>query len=1257
MATEQLLVTLGVQDKGAKTQLSALNKELRTLDKEFKTVDKTSSSYEKGTETLGKKLDILKSKYDTQKTKLEVYRKQIENTKSRLEEKKKALETLTSTEGANEKQVQKLTSEITKMEQDIRQATREMGLTEAQLNQLESEIKDTTKTIQQKPFEDMKKDLEKLGSQIDNTGQKLEKLGENVSKTGDTLLKLSAPVVGFGAYAIKASMDFESAMSEVEAISGATGKDLEALEEKAKQMGASTSKSATDSANALSYMALAGWNTQQMLTGIEPILRLAESGNIDLARASDLVTDSMSALGIQVQDLDKYLDIVAQTQRKANTSADGMLEAYISVGGTLKNLNVPIEESATWLGILANRGIKSAEAGNSFNSVLVNVMGVSGQARDALKELGVSAWDADGNFKGIESTLRELDTALGKCTEAQRNQFTAMIGGKTQMDTLNALISGLNEEYSTLRASIEDSEGALNEMATTMKDNTVGNVEKMKSSLEGLGLQVGEHLLPHVNNLIDKISSLISWFGSLDEETQQTIMKMGLFAFAGGSALKVVGNLTTSVGGAVSMFGKFIPNLASASTVTTSTATAVTSATSGFTKLTTALGLTNPVVLAVAGGAVALGGALMTAKTHSDLMVKSAGTAIEDLNLFERAIASVTGMTFQSAEALEEAGIKAKEFHENVSEEFQTAVLNAEQSLQELSITLREMNLDEVFDESERVNFNSQVDSICQSAIETIKSKQDEATEELKKLFLSDGVISETEQKTLDFLNNQSQTQIDSINKTKEEINKIIAEAIEEKGYLNAEEQKQVNEHLASISSLELQAQANNQEELLASQAEFLSRVRNIDLEEASALMQEKATLRDTEMEAINAKYDKQIELLKMKNQSANEEERLNNEAIITQLEEQKNSELQIEQEKYDSYLQLLQENNSEVASLINEFNGEILSQADIQAQKELEKYASKYPDMLSITETGMYKLWNETKSKYDDVYVTVDETTKNIVGAWSNTQKKAGGSTEQIAKDAKKLGKEIKDTNDTITVQLSGMSEGFINSSGKIVDANGNVITSLEDFQKQADGTGKGILELNGKKIEIKSNVDGRIKDFEGLKNNINSLPTNRSINVNVYYKEHNKPAGIKSVGNYTMLERSMPAPAIASAFSIPDTSRAMPSISNFTFDTEATESIIQPRDISMFNDRVWSGGYFSPTSTASIELSRSGEYQKSTISQNNLNNGIDIKELGNVIAEAVAAAINDITLKGDFTLENGSLIGHVSNGLALNTKRRRRR
>ena len=1248
MATEQLLVTLGVQDKGSKTQINALNKELRTLDKEIKTVDKTSGQYEKGTEQLGKKLDILKNKYDTQKTKLDVYKKQIDSTKERLQEKKKALETLTSTEGANEKQVQKLTNEITKMEQDIRQATREMGLTEAQLQQLENEIKDTTTAIKQKPFEDMKKDLEELGQQVENTGQKMQNIGQGMNNVGNKLLALSAPVVGFGAYAIKASMDFESAMSEVAAISGATGKDLEALEEKSKEMGRTTSKSATDSAKAMSYMALAGWDTQQMLTGIEPILRLSESGNIDLARASDLVTDSMSSLGVEVQNLDGYLDIVAQTQRKANTSADGMLEAYIGVGGTLKNLNVPLEESATWLGVLANRGIKSSEAGNSLNSILVNLMGTSGQARDALASLGVSAWDDNENFKGMEQTLRELDKALGKCTEAQKNQFTDLIGGKTQMDTLNALLDGLNNEYGTLRASIENSEGALNDMATTMKDNTVGNVERMKSSLEGLALQVGDNLLPHVNNFIEGLSNLISWFGSLDESTQQTIMKMGLFAFAGGSALKVVGNFTTGIGGAVSMFGKLIPSLASAGTATTSTATAVTSATGVVGKLTSALSLSNPVVLAVAAGTVALGGAMFTAKTHSDLLAKSAGTAIEDLNSFERAIAGVTGMSFKSAEALEEAGIKAKGFKENVSEEFQTAVLNAEQSLNELNISLREMNLDNVFDESERASFNGRVNDICTGAIETIKSRQEEATEELKKLFMNDGVIDETEQKTLDFLNGQSETQINSINKTQALINEIMTKGLEEKGYLNAEEQRQINEHLSNIQSIELQAQATNQEELLAGQAEFLARVRNIDIDEATILMQEKATQRDTEMQNINATYDKQIELLKIKNQTANEEERLNNETVIANLESQKQAELQKEQEKYDSYLQMLNENNSEVAGLINTFNGEILSEADIQAQKELAKYAEKYPDMLSITETGMYKLWNETKSKYDDVYVTVDGTTKDIVGAWSNAQKKAGGATEQMGKDAKNLGKEIKSNNETITVQLNNMENGFVNSSGKITDANGNVITSLKEFKTQADGTGQGILELNGKKIEVKSNVDGRIKDFEGLKYNINSLPTSRSVNVNVYYKEHNKPAGIKSVANYNMIERSIPTPAI-SQLSAP----AM--FSTTAINTESIESIAQPRDVSsLFSNRIYSGSYFSPSSKASNEVSRSKNTIVKEVS-NGYENKIDIGEMASKIAIAVATAIKDITLQGEVKLDNGTIVGQISNGIAQSTRRRR--
>ena len=167
---------------------------------------------------------------------------------------------------------------------------------------------------------------------------------------------------------------------------------------------------------------VAGWDTQQMLGGLEPILRASEAGQMDLARCSDLVTDSMSAMGIQTEDLGHYLDVASKAQASSNTSLDQLMEAYIGCGGTLKNMNVPIEESATLLGTLANRGIKGSEAGNSLNSILVNLMGVGGEAGKALDALGVSMYNADGTNKGVTNTLKDLSVALGNCTQEEKDQ-------------------------------------------------------------------------------------------------------------------------------------------------------------------------------------------------------------------------------------------------------------------------------------------------------------------------------------------------------------------------------------------------------------------------------------------------------------------------------------------------------------------------------------------------------------------------------------------------------------------------------------------------------------------------------------------------------------------------------------------------------------------------------------------------------------------------------------------------------------------
>lgn len=1267
--SEQLLVTLGVQDKGAKTQINALNKELRLLDKEFKITDKASKKFEDGTGSLGKKLDTLNNKYDTQKTKLEIYKKQINTTKQQLDQKKQALENLSKAEGDNEKQIQQLTKEINKMELDIRNATREMSLTETQMQELEAEIKDVEGAIKNKPFETMKKDLQSLGQQVEDTGAKLESIGSGMNSVGNALISMSAPIVGFGAYAIKATMDFEAGMSEVQAISGATGKDLELLEAKAKEMGKSTSKSATESAAALKYMALAGWDTQQMLTGIEPILRLSEAGNIDLARASDLVTDSMSALGVQVQDLDTYLDIVAQTQRKANTGADAMLEAYMGVGGTMKNLKVPLEESATWLGVLANRGIKGSEAGNALNSTLVNLMGVGGQAAEALGVLGVTAWDAQGNFKGIEGTLRELEKALASCTEEQRNQFVAMIGGKTQMDTLNAMLSGLNEEYTDLKAAIGESNGALGEMAQTMQDNTKGNITRLKSELEGLAIQVGEKLLPHVNNFIAGLSDLINWFGNLDEGTQKTIMKMGALAFGMGSTLKVLGTFTSGLGGTVGTLGRFIGGMADSAKATdgmkkstngvvgllgklaggAATAgkasaglgTATAGASGAIKALAGGLSLTNPIILGLGAGVAALGGAMYTSKVHTDLLGKSAATAKEDLGGFEKVIAGLTGVTFESAEALEKAGVRAKGFSENVSEEFQTAVKESEKNINDLTNSLREVNIDDKITKEESASFKGRVKEMTDGAIEIIKGDQEKSQEELKKMFmLSDGSISEAEQKTLDFLNKKSNTVIESIKADEKSIYDILKKGLEEKGYLNEEEIAQIQAHLTDIAQAKLESQATNQDELLASQAEFIARVKNTDLEEASALLAEKATMRNEEMARIQESYNTQIEMLKLKNRDATEEERINNEAVIASLEEQKGKELSKEQEKFNEYLKIIEENNPKVLEKINTFNGEVLTKADQRAQGELTELKELYPQMYGVTETGMHRLLNTINGRYEEVFVTVDNTTGQIIGAWSKTQNQTGGFTEQMSKDAKKMGQEHAKTAYEITERLNALQGAFVSADGKIVDANGTVIASLKTFQEEADGTGQGILELNGKKIKIESNTEGQITNFQNLRNEINNLPTQKTVKVKYVKYEETLTGQIRNHTQQGLGRMVMPQAEPVS----------------YGFDTQMFSDVMPMQDTAaLFENKIWGGGLFSQGSKDSKEISNIISPKREQGTKKSSQPQINMQELATTIATAVAQAIQDITLQADVTLDNGALVGQVSNGLARSIKRRR--
>lgn len=316
--------------------------------------------------------------------------------------------------------------------------------------------------------------------------------------------------------AVSTYADFDQAMANTAAICGATADDYARLQQAALDMGKATTKTATESAEALGYMSLAGWDVNESIAGLEPILRLSEATQMDLATCSDLVTDSLSALGLQVDDLGGYLDVAAMANNKSSQTAQMLMEAYIAVGGTMKNLHVPIQESATALGVLANRGIKGSEAGTALNAVINNLTTGTGQAGKMMDKLGISAFDSNGKFIGLAETIRVVDKATKDMTEEQRNAALAALGGKEHIDALNDLISGLNtttadgrNEWEALTDNLYNADGALSTMAATVTDTLQGAISIFGSAMDDMKIRLAQTFAPAAKDAINAVSAVI----------------------------------------------------------------------------------------------------------------------------------------------------------------------------------------------------------------------------------------------------------------------------------------------------------------------------------------------------------------------------------------------------------------------------------------------------------------------------------------------------------------------------------------------------------------------------------------------------------------------------------------------------------------------------------------------------------------------------------------------------------------------------
>lgn len=321
----------------------------------------------------------------------------------------------------------------------------------------------------------------------------------SIAKTGiattvTAISGMSTALAGVAGYSIKVGSSFEAGMSKVQAVSGASNEQLQRLSDKAKEMGATTKFSATEAADAMNYMAMAGWKTEDMLNGIDGIMNLAAASGEDLATTSDIVTDALTAFGLSAQDSTHFADVLAAASSNANTNVSMMGETFKYVAPVAGSLGYSAEDCAVAIGLMANSGIKASQSGTALRSMFSRLAKPSKEVKEAMEKLNISLTDSHGNMKSLDTLMGDLRNSFSGLSESEKAEMASSLAGQEAMSGLLAIVNASDADFNKLKDAIYGADGASAKMAETMQDNLKGKITILKSTIEGLGINIYEEI-------------------------------------------------------------------------------------------------------------------------------------------------------------------------------------------------------------------------------------------------------------------------------------------------------------------------------------------------------------------------------------------------------------------------------------------------------------------------------------------------------------------------------------------------------------------------------------------------------------------------------------------------------------------------------------------------------------------------------------------------------------------------------------------
>lgn len=505
--------------------LSAVQNQYMQIQKRAReSIEKTQNAYQKSKEKqddVKKSMQDMKTAYEAAEKKLKEMKNSGEASADAIEEQSKATEEAYTAYQNYSEAVEKCEARTNRFQKAIADAkTEEINASNA--------IKQYAEYI-----EEARQSADGTASSLDEYGKAVKEAGDNASDAGGKLGifsgMLSANLVTAGlqkvcdllkegaSYAVDVGSSFEAAMSQVQAISGATGADLDALTAKASQLGRDTIYSATDAGNSLYYMSLAGWNTKQMLDSIDGVLNLAAASSMSLSTAADIVTDEITAFGLKASDAAHFVDVMAYAQANSNTTTEALGEAYKEVASTAGKFNISVEDTTSVLMTMANAGVKGSTAGNALNTVLTRLMTNTKDCATELKKYGVSIYDSNGQMKSMSSILEGITNAFAGLNQEEQANLAKIIAGQNQYTAFLTILQGLSDEakkggqsFGDYTSQLEKCDGTAEKMAVTIQDNLKGKLKALSSAAEGFGNAVYNYVRGPLSDLAEGAADVIN---------------------------------------------------------------------------------------------------------------------------------------------------------------------------------------------------------------------------------------------------------------------------------------------------------------------------------------------------------------------------------------------------------------------------------------------------------------------------------------------------------------------------------------------------------------------------------------------------------------------------------------------------------------------------------------------------------------------------------------------------------------------------